>query len=153
MANAVKWSALGTYTTVINGADVAPTLKGLANAGGKLGIEVDNATDRNMYADFDLLCRFAAAPSAGGYVALYLVSAVDGTNYADGDDSVVPPATAMVGTFPVRAVDTAQRVALRHVLLPATKFKPMVINKSGQAMTNTDDENVLSYRAYNEEVQ
>jgi len=154
MAHEVKWSALGTFTTAIAGADVAPTLKNLANNGQKLGNEIDNATSaRNMYADFDLLCKFQAAPSAGGYVALYLMQSVDGTNYADGSDSVTPPATALVGTFPVRAVTDAQRVALRHVLLPATKFKPLVINKSGQAMTNVDDENVLSYRPYNEELQ
>ena len=153
MANAIKWSALGTLTTVINGADVAPTLKNLANNGQKLGAEVDNATDRNMYADFELLCKFQSAPSAGGYVALYLVQAVDGTNYADGSDSVAPPATTMVGTFPVRAVTDAQRVVVRHVLLPASKFKPLAVNKSGQSMTNVDAENVLTMRAYNEELQ
>jgi hypothetical protein len=154
MANAIKWSALGTYTTAIAGADVAPTLKNLANAALKIGNEIDNATTaRNMYADFDLKCKFGTAPSAGGYVALYLVQAVDGTNYADGSDAITPAATALVGTFPVRAVTDAQRVSLRHVLLPATKFKPLVVNLSGQAMTNTDDENVLSYRPYNEEVQ
>jgi hypothetical protein len=153
MANAIKWSALGTQTTVINGADVAPTLKALADNASKLGAEVDNATDRNMYADFELLCKFGGAPSAGGYVALYLVQAVDGTNYADGSDSVAPPATTMVGTFPVRAVTDAQRVVVRHVLLPASKFKPLVVNKSGQAMTNVDAENVLTLRAYNEELQ
>ena len=153
MANAIKWSALGTLTTVINGADVAPTLKNLANNGQKLGAEVDNATDRNMYADFELLCKFQSAPSAGGYVALYLVQAVDGTNYADGDDSVAPPATTMVGTFPVRAVTDAQRVVVRHVLLPASKFKPLAVNKSCQSMTNVDAENELTMRAYNEELQ
>ena len=153
MGSTVKWSGLGTYTTAIAGAAVAPTLKNLANDGGKLGGEIDNATTaRDMYADWDLLCRFQAAPSAGGYVALYFVQTVDGTNYADGADATVPAATALVGTFPVRAVTTAQRVSLRHVLLPATKFKPLVINKSGQAMTNTDDENVLSYRPYNEAI-
>lgn len=153
MANAIKWSALGTQTTVINGDDTAPTLKALANDARKLGAEVDNATARNMYADFELLCRFGSAPNVGGHAGLYLIQSVDGTNYADGDDSIVPPATAQVGTFPVRAVTDAQRVVLRRVLLPATKFKPLIINKSGQAMTNTDAENVLTMRAYNEELQ
>lgn len=152
MANKITWSALGAQTTVINGADVAPTLKGLASAGQKLGIEVNNATNRNMYADFELLCKFQAAPTVGGYVALYLIQALDGTNYADGNDSIAPPATALVGTFPVRAVTDAQRVVVRHALLPATKFKPLVINKSGQAMTNVDGENVLTLRTYNEEI-
>lgn len=86
-------------------------------------------------------------------MALYIIQAVDGTNYADGDDAIVPAASALVGVFPVRATTDTQRIALRHVLLPATKFKPLVINKSGQAMSNTDDLSILSYRPYNEELQ
>jgi hypothetical protein len=147
-----KLSAYGTFTAVILGADVAPTLKNLASDGMKLGEEVDNSTNRNLYADFVLLTKFQDVPVAGGHVALYLIPAVDGTNYADGSDSVAPPASAWVGNFPVRAVDTAQRVALRGVLLPPGKFKPLAINKSGQAMTNTDAENTLSIRTYSEEV-
>jgi len=34
-----------------------------------------------------------------------------------------------------------------------SKFKPLIINKSGFSMTNTDAENVLSYRAYDPESQ
>lgn len=145
-----KWSALGTYTTGIAGAAAAPTLKNLANLGQKIGNEIDNSYGvvGYLYADWDLLCRFASSPTAGGYCALYLIPAVDGTNYTDGDDSVVPPSTLVVCTFPVRAVSTAQRVSARGVLLPPGKFKPLFVNVSGQAMTNTDNENILSYRAY-----
>lgn len=153
MANLIKWGALGSFTTIINGEGTAPTLKNLANNGQKIGSEVDGSTNRDQFADFDLYCRFQVAPSAGGYVALYLIQAIDGSAYADGDDSVAPPATSFVGNFPVRAVTTQQRVALRGVSLPATKWKPLAINKSGQAMTNTNDENILRYRAYNPEVQ
>jgi hypothetical protein len=145
-----KWSALGTYSTVIAGATTAPTLKNLANNGQKLSNEIDNTTNRYLYGDFDLLCKFAVAPSAGGCVAMYIIPTVDGTNYSDGDDSVAPPATMWVGNFPVRAVTSAQRVALRGVLLPPGKFKVLAINKSGQAMTNVDNENILSYRPYAE---
>lgn len=143
-----KWSTLGTYTTAIAGAATAPTLKNLANNGQKIGNEVDNATNRYLYADWDLKCRFQSAPSIGGYIALYLIPAIDGTNYTDGDDSVAPPPSTWIGNFPVRAVTTQQRVSLRGSLLPPGKFKPLAINKSGQSMTNTDDENVLSYRPY-----
>ena len=147
-----KWSAYGTYTTDIAGADVAPTLKNLANNGQKIGNEIDNSTNRNIYADWDLLCRFQTAPAAGAYVALYLIPAVDGTNYGDGSDSVAPAVTMWVGNFPVRAVNTAIRVSLRQILMPPGKFKPLVVNKGGYAMTNTDAENVLSYRTFNEDI-
>jgi len=154
MANAIKWSALGTFTTAIAGAGVAPTLKALANAAQKLGAEIDNATaTRNVLADWVLDVRGASAFTAGTWVELYFVQSVDGTNYADGDDSVAPAASALVGTFPLRAVSTQQRLALRGIELPPTKFKPLVINRGGQAFTNTDNENVLSYRPYNPEIQ
>jgi len=147
-----KWSAYGTYTTAIAGSGTAPTLKNLANNGQKIGNEIDNTTTRYLYADWDLLCRFQTAPVVGGYVALYLIPTVDGTNYGDGDDSVAPAVTMWVGNFPVRAVNTAIRVSLRQIVMPPGKFKPLVVNKSGYAMTNTDAENVLSYRPFDEDI-
>lgn len=150
-----KWSALGTYTTGIAGAGVAPTLKNLASGGQKLGSEIDltGANDRNIIADFDLQVRFASAPTAGGYVELYAIQDVKGDgSYQDGDDTVVPPLTARIGTFPIRAVSTQQRVALRGVIVPATKWKPLIINSASTAFTNTDNENVLSYRVYTPEL-
>jgi hypothetical protein len=148
----ITWSTLGTFTTAIAGASTAPTLKNLANNGQKIGSEIDVTGIRNLYADFELYCRFVTAPTAGGLVSLYFIQALDGTNYADGDDSVAPPQTAWAGVFPLRAVTTQQRIVLRHVLLPNTKFKPLLINKSGYAMTNTDNENILSIRQYSEEI-
>jgi hypothetical protein len=155
MASKIKWSAQNAISTVINGDASAPTLKNLANNGQKVGSEVDNslAANRDQYGDFELLVRGASAFSSGGYVELYLIQPVDGMNYQDGDDSVAPPASALVGVFPLRAVNTQQRLALRGLLLPAGKFKPLVINKGGQAFTNTDNENVLKLRTFNDEFQ
>ncbi len=150
MTTTRKWGAQGTFTMAIAGAASAPTLKNLANAGQKIGNAIDNSSNRYIYADWDLFCRFASSPSAGGYVALYLIPAVDGTNYTDGDDSVAPPPNLLIATFPVRAVSTAQRVSAIGLRLPNGVFKPLVVNVSGQAMTNTDNENVLSYRPYYE---
>jgi len=155
MANQIKWPTPGTYTTAIAGAGVAPTLKALASNGRKLGSAIDTASGgkRDQYADFDLQVRGASAFTAGALIELYLIPAVDGTNYTDGDDSTDPPATTFVGAFPVRAVTTQQRIALTRVPLPNTPFKPLIYNKAGQAFTNTDNENVLSYRTYNDEIQ
>jgi len=47
------------------------------------------------------------------------------------------PAPCYVGSFPLRAVTTAQKVplglGLALVNLPPTKFKAFLLNKSGQA--------------------
>lgn len=152
MANPIKWDAYGTFTTIIAGADVAPTLKGLSSGGFKIGSAIDNSSSLNMLADFDLQVRFASAPAAGGFVLLYLVPAVDGTNYADGSDSIEPSSALLVGAFPVRATGDQQRVVLRAVLLPPGLFKPLIKNGGSTAFTSTDNENVLSIRTYNEEI-
>lgn len=148
-----KWSALDTFTTAIAGASSAPTLKALASGGRKIGnaIDLTSSGARQMFAHWDLYVRFASAPSAGSPVDLYLVPAVDGTNYADGSDSVDPPASTYVGTFDVSAVSTQQRRVLLMVALPNVLFKPLLINNAGQAFTNTDNENILSYRTFTPE--
>jgi hypothetical protein len=148
-----KWSALGTFTTAIAGASTAPTLKALANNAGKLGnaIDLTGSSDRQMFAHWDLYVRGAAAFTAGGSADLYLVPAVDGTNYADGGDSTQPPAACFVGSFDLAAVATQQRRVLLMVPLPHALFKPLLWNSGGQAFTNTDNENVLSYRTFTPE--
>ena len=149
MPNAVKWSALGSTTT-----NMSTALDSLANDGRVLGAEIDNATDRNMYADFELYVdSFGSAPATDGHVLLYLLQALDGTNYEDGDASTTPGSHALVGSFPFRTVATAQRITLRHLLLPATKCKPLLINKGGAGATFASSGNTLRVRTYNSEVQ
>lgn len=153
MANAVKWSAQGTYTQIINGDASAPTLKNLADGAKKLGIEVDGATERNQYGDFVLDVRGASSFASTGVVQLYLIPCIDGTNYVNGSDSIVPGGNLLAYTFQLQAVSTQQKLGALHIQLPACKWKPLILNNGGQAFTNTDNENVLSYRPYNDEIQ
>ena len=151
MANLIKWSAtLGTYTTLIAGASTAPTLKNLANGATKIGNTITG--NRNQYCALELKVRGASAFVAGGYVGFWWINSADDTNYEDGSDSVQSqrPQDAI---FPVGALSTQQVITLWNVLLPPFNFKPLIINSTGQAFTNTDNENILSYRPYNDEIQ
>jgi hypothetical protein len=154
MANLVKWSALNTFATGIAGGASAPTLKNLANNAAVLGPELDfsGAGERHQFVALELLVRGASAFTAGGYAAVWFLRAVDGTTYEDGDASVTPARDSDV-ILPVRAVSTAQRIAQANIPLPPFKTKFLVQNKGGQAFTNTDNENVLSYRTYDDEIQ
>lgn len=145
---AVLWTSPAAIVTIINGDTTAPTLKALASAGTKLGSEQDGATNLVTFATFELQVRFTVAPTAGRPVELYIVPAVDGTNYADGSDTVTPSATCLVGSFLARAVTTQQRISLSGVLVPPFKWKPLIRNNAGQNFTNTDNENVLRMRTY-----
>ena len=146
MPNDLKWSTPAAVATAMDTA-----LNSLADSARALGGEIDNLAGRDQYADFELAVTYGTAPSATGYVALYLVPALDDTDYADGSSSVAPQSALWVGHFQLRATTSAQRLHLRGVLLPPLKFKPLIENKAGQAMASSG--NALRYRAYNDQVQ
>lgn len=147
-----KWTALDTIATVLNGDATAPTLKNLASAANKISttaIDNSDAANRFQYADFELFCRGQSAMTAGTTLSLWIIESLDGTNFEDGSDSVTP-ARPPDERFFVRAVSTAQRLVIRGLLLPPTKFKILLSNDSGVGLTNTDGDNVLRMRTYGE---
>jgi hypothetical protein len=130
-------------------------LNSLANSssestGKVLGSAIDNEADKYMNADFELnLGSFGGTPSSGGYVELYLLYSVDGTNFCDGSTTVDPPATALVGAFAIRANTAAQRITIDGVPLLPFKFKTLLRNKTGQSFNASG--NTLKMRRYNPE--
>lgn len=116
-------------------------LNSLANAAGALGVEYDNATNDYPFGMFELTVTFAVAPTAGKTVDLYIVPATDGTNYSTNvtGASGYAQSTSYVGSFPLQAVTTLQRLNLGGIgargtlYLPPVKFKAYLLNSSGQA--------------------
>lgn len=147
MPTALKWSSLGSAVTVLSTELNSLSDDALSGA----GTEVDNATNRDMYGDFELDATFASEPDDAGAIALFIVTALDGSNYQDGGSSVAPPETAWRGNFPLRPVTTAQKVHLHNILLPPSKFKCVVRNQSGQAFPSSGS--TMKLYTYNEEVQ
>lgn len=94
---------------------------------------IDNSSALDLFDDLELAVTFGSSPTAGGYVSVFLLPAVDGTNYADGSSSVAPAAGLLVATFDVRAVTTAQRLSFRNVPIPPGLFKYMLTNNTSQA--------------------
>lgn len=124
-----KWAA---YTS--RGSVLTTELNALASAGrSAAGTEVDNGTNLDTLGKFVLQVTFGTAPSAGGYVEIYMVTATDGTNYEDGSDSVDPGTHKLIDRIPVRAVTTAQRLSGRLIPLLPAKTKFLLYNGSGQA--------------------
>jgi len=124
-----KWAA---YTS--RGNVLSTELNALANAGrSAAGVEIDNGVNLDMYGVLELQVTFGVAPSAGGYVEIYMVTAPDGTNYEDGSNTVDPGTHKLVDRIPVRAVTTAQRLTGRMIPLLPEKTKFLLYNGSGQA--------------------
>jgi hypothetical protein len=151
MASEVKWETAASSTVGIAGDASSPTLKNLASAAGIVGSEIDN-TDGHQMSAWQLRVRGDTAFTAGEYVQLFFLLAIDGTNYEDGSTTVQPAKAAAV-TFPMRAVDTQCVITIDNVILPPCKFKPLIWNATARGWTNTDDENQLRYITYNAEGQ
>ena len=125
----IKWAG---WTS--RGAVLGAELNALANSGrSAAGTEVNNATNKDRWGKLELAATFGTAPSAGGYVEIYAVTAPDGTNYEDGSNSVDPGAHKLIDRIPVRAVTTAQRLTGRTMPLEPAKTKFLLTNGSGQA--------------------
>lgn len=152
MANAIKWVAGTAYSTAIDG--TASGLRNMANDARVIGAAIDNATAKDQKAAFELYVDMASAPSANGAFNLYLIYSLDGTNFANGDASVVPAPNTLKLVFPVQPNTNQQRIVLADVDIAPFKFKCLLENKSGQATTNANDtDNILSYATYNSEIQ
>ena len=119
-------------------------LNSLANNYAALGVEFDNATGLWLKASFILTVTFGSNPTAGNTCDLYLIPALDGTNYGDytSGASGYAPGNCYIGSFPLQAKTTIHRLPLGvgqqgAIELPPSKFKVLLINKSGVAFPSS----------------
>lgn len=146
--NPVQWSALGSLV------EACPSASGMRNLGAgnhAVGLEI-NGTSGSQYAYFVLYARGADVFHDGDRLAVWFLKAADGSSYEDGAAGTpgTTPARAPDLVFPLRLVSTQQRVTLGPALLPACKFKCLVQNKANHALTDTADENRLTYFPFND---
>lgn len=122
-------------------------LNSLANNAAALSSAIDNDTDLDVYADFELVVTYGTNPTNQSLVELYIVRTVDGTNFEDASTTgPVVPRGGFVGGFSLQATTSAQRIVIPEVRLPPRDFKVMVINKSGQTMAASG--NTLKAKTY-----
>lgn len=147
MPNAVKWSALSSITSYLS-----TDLNSLASGAQFLGAAIDNDTTRAQFMALELnLAAQGSARSAGAWVGVYLLASIDGTNFTYGSSSVDAPPSTLVARFALDASTTARYVVVVDVPLPATDFKLLLENNTGQAFAASGT--TLRYVTYNDEVQ
>lgn len=147
MANEINWSDFPAATTYLT-----TELDALADGANKLGAAIDNTANGDMYMDLELYVAAAATSrESGAHAPLYMLPSVDGTNYCYGSDTLDPPATALVSNFVLTAASDALYTTLDHILVPAGKFKMLIMNETGFALAGSMS--TLKYALYNEEIQ
>ena len=131
MANRGIWSLFGSNpTTVLNtGATLATATMSVASS------TYNNQTNLDLYCDIEVNIA-ALSPTAGAYVSIYILVAVDGTNFpAQSDADLRLTTTQLLCVIPIgTTASTAQRVAARNILLPPQPVQFKLDNQTGATL-------------------
>lgn len=118
----------------------------LNNANTVASAEIDNSSTLTLYHDLTLtLAAQGSARSSGATVAVYLIMALDDTNYDDVNETTAE----IAAMFSLDAATTARQLTRRDVPIPPGKFKYFVRNLTGQSFAASG--NLLEYRAHHVE--
>ena len=92
---------------------------------------IDNTSALDLYVDLTLtIATMGVARSAGATVNVYMVMALDGTNYDDVDATCAE----LVAVFPLDAATTARQSTRRDIPVPPGLFKLFARNVTGQTL-------------------
>ncbi len=142
----------GTVVTwTSSGGDEVLTLTSLANAHGRQGEEHDFGATFPERVRVELTVDFNSAPTAGLTMDVYWASSDDGTNYdgecsgSDGAYDTLANCARLhyVGSL-VASNSTDPQRASWVFFLPARYGVPVVWNASGQALTSTGTDQILT---------
>jgi len=119
-----RHSAYGTETTFHStdmNSKTTGSLVGLSSA-------YDNSSDKHLFMDFKLnLATQGTARGASAHCVLFILAAIDGTNY---DDTIIEHPVSAV--FPLDATVTARQVTIYDVPIPPCLFKTDLRNVTAQ---------------------
>lgn len=120
------------------------SLNSLANnANSAASSAIDNTSALDLYDDLTLtIATQGSARSAGATVGVYLIQALDGTNY----DAVHEGTAELVAVFSLDAATTARQVSRRDIPIPPGLFEYFVRNQTGQAFAASG--NILERRPH-----
>jgi hypothetical protein len=131
MSNTAKWATPSAAVTVLS-----TELNGLANnTASAASSAIANQTNLDVYADVELSLA-SLSPISPNYCNLYILEAVDGTNYPSATATVLrnQPSHLWCSFLLDTTAATAQRVVVRAVMLPPGTFKLVLDNQAGAAL-------------------
>jgi hypothetical protein len=142
-----RWTAYDSQVTYLT-----TELNALANNANKLGAAIDFAasgSDRKLYLGIEIyLGSVNLSAQTNPAIYLWMIPRTDGTNFADGSDTVDPaPQPDMI--FPVRVFNGVQRVFQSHLLTTPDQGKILIENRTGAALAATL--NTVKYMMYSEQ--
>ncbi len=131
MANIGKWNAPSAAVSLLT-----TELNSLANGSASAASSaIANQTNLDVYADIELVLA-SLSPASPNYCTLYILEAIDGSNYPSATGAVLRNQPSQIlCTFPLdTSAATAQRIVVRNVVLPPGTFKVVLDNQAGVAL-------------------
>jgi hypothetical protein len=144
MAAIGKWGNLSSPVSLLT-----TELNSLAdNAASAASSAIANQTNLDVYADIELVLA-SLSPAAPNYCTLYILEAIDGTNYPSATAGVLrnQPSQILCSFSLDTTASTAQRVVVRNVVLPPGSFKVVLDNHAGVALASSG--NSVKMNTYN----
>lgn len=141
----IKWAV----TEAIQSA-LTTELNSLANAAySAVSAVIDNEADLYQFMALELVLA-SLTPTGTPSCSVYLLPAVDDTNYPDGGGATAPPLGTLIAVFDLSTSATAKRRTAVNIAIPPYKFKLLVLNSAGPALASSG--NTLKYSRYNQQV-
>lgn len=113
---------------------------------------IQNDVNLDMYADIEVKWQYNTNPTIGKPLSVYIIYALDGTNYEDGagiangTGDVDPPASSYVGAASVMPDTSGHRTLLKNILLEPLPMKILIMNDAtGQTASGV----TLTMKTYN----
>ncbi len=113
-----------------------------------LGNVIDNAANLDAYASIEIVWQCIGAPSADKVLEVYLLYAMNGSDYEDGDgdgtgSGDVDPKSPLVGVAPISTDANTHRYLIRNI--PLEPYPVKVLLKSGSDQPAVCSVNVTTY--------
>ena len=141
----VSYTAYNTADTAVAGA----TMNTLTSGSFALGSAIDNSSSKYLWGDLELVLSSSVTAGSGNpTVDVYLLPAVDGTNYPTppGGSGAAAPATYLVGSIVANASAGITVGHLLRIPLVPQNFKIMIKNVLGASFPATNTSTLKLYR-------
>jgi hypothetical protein len=111
----------------------------------------NNQTNLDLYCDVEVVLNTLSPSGSTPFVAIYVLAAVDGTNFpAQSDADLRLTTTQLLCSIPIgTTATTAQRVAVRNLLLPPQPIQFKLDNQTGVTLNASGNTVKIDAYSYN----
>jgi hypothetical protein len=132
MTTNISYKDTNNFAAIIN-------LNGLADQARLVSSTIDNSSNLDLFADFELTVKYNSLPAINGVLNIYVIPIIGSITPTGGTGSTIPQNSTYAGFFHSKSPSTsiAERLILTRISIPPNTFKIAVYNTSGTIFSST----------------